>query len=98
MDERPQHRSAPANPARRRSLGGDLQRLADCFEEDGALGVVVVDASGLAPIEPQYGGEALHRAMGNLGDMIQGMIGDSCSAVRMRSTSSSATSTACAAT
>ncbi|HKA16631.1 MAG TPA: EAL domain-containing protein [Myxococcota bacterium] len=76
MDERPQHRSAPANPARRRSLGEDLQRLAECFEEDGALGVVLIDASGLAPIEPQYGGEALHRAMGNLGDMIQGMVGD----------------------
>jgi EAL domain-containing protein (putative c-di-GMP-specific phosphodiesterase class I) len=71
----PQHRS-PAPPARRRNLGEELARLAECFEDEGALGVVLVDASGLAPIEPQYGGEALHHAIGNLGDMIQGMVGD----------------------
>ena len=75
MDER-LHRSGSANSARRRGLGEDLGRLSECFEDQGALGVVLVDASGLAPIEPQYGGEALHHAMGNLGDMIQGMVGD----------------------
>jgi EAL domain-containing protein (putative c-di-GMP-specific phosphodiesterase class I) len=77
MDERPKHRSAPANSERRRSLGEDLQKIADSFAEEGALGVVLVDASGLAPIEPQYGGAALHHAMGNLGDMIQSMVGES---------------------
>jgi EAL domain-containing protein (putative c-di-GMP-specific phosphodiesterase class I) len=76
MDERPQHRSRSENAARRRSLGEDLQRISDCFDEDCALGVLLVDASGLAPIEPQYGGEALHHALGNLGDMIQGLVGD----------------------
>jgi EAL domain-containing protein (putative c-di-GMP-specific phosphodiesterase class I) len=76
MDERPRQRPESANGSRRRGLGEDLARLAECFEDEGALGVVLVDASGLAPIEPQYGGEALHHAMGNLGDMIQGMVGD----------------------
>ncbi len=76
MDERAQQRSKSADPRRRRSLGDDIRRIAECFEDEGALGVVLVDASGLAPIEPQYGGEALHHAMGNLGDMIQGIVGD----------------------
>src|SRR2546426_7277269 len=75
MDERLRG-SESANSARRRGLGEDLPRLAECFEDQGALGVVLVDASGLAPIEPQYGGEALHHAMGNLGDMIQAMVAD----------------------
>ncbi|MGH7337381.1 MAG: hypothetical protein ACREI7_07385, partial [Myxococcota bacterium] len=75
MGERP-HRSAGANSARRRGLGEDLARLAECFEDQGALGVVLVDASGLAPIEPHYGGDAMHHAMGNLGDMVQALVGD----------------------
>jgi EAL domain-containing protein (putative c-di-GMP-specific phosphodiesterase class I) len=75
MVERPQS-SGSANSARRRALGEDLPRLAECFEDEGALGVVLVDASGLAPIEPQYGGEALRHAIANLGDMIQSMVGD----------------------
>jgi hypothetical protein len=76
MDERPQHRSRSSQVARRRTLGEDLQRIAECFEDDCALGVLLIDASGLAPIEPHYGGDALHHAMGNLGDMIQAMVGD----------------------
>jgi EAL domain-containing protein (putative c-di-GMP-specific phosphodiesterase class I) len=76
MVERLQHRPASAAPARRPSLGEDLQRIAGCFADDGALAVVLVDASGLAPIEPQYGGAALRHALDNLGDMIQGMVGD----------------------
>jgi EAL domain-containing protein (putative c-di-GMP-specific phosphodiesterase class I) len=75
MDER-SHRSGSANSARRRGLGEDLARLAECFEDEGALGIVLVDASGLAPIEPQYGGGALHHALGNLGDMVQAMVAD----------------------
>ena len=62
--------------ARRRHLGEDIRRIAECFEEEGALAVLLIDASGLAPIEPHYGGDALHHAMGNLGDMVQGMVGD----------------------
>ena len=76
MDERAPHRSKPPTIVRRRSLGEDLRRLSDCFDEDGALGVVLVDASGLAPIEPQYGGEALHHALSNLGELIQGLVAD----------------------
>ena len=68
MDERSQHRSRSAHVARRRSLGEDLQRIGENFEEDGALGVLVVDASGLAPIEPQYGGDALHHLFERLGN------------------------------
>jgi hypothetical protein len=49
MDDRPQQRSRAAHAARRRTLGEDLQRISECFEEDCALGVLVVDASGLAP-------------------------------------------------
>ena len=76
MDERSQHRSRSAHVARRRSPRRGRQRIAEGFEEDGALGVLVVDASGLAPIEPQYGGDALHHALGNLGDMIQAIVAD----------------------
>src|SRR5688572_16344607 len=76
MAERPPHRFASANPERWRSLGEDLRRISEAFEEEGALGVVLVDASGLAPIEPQYGGAALHHAMGPLGDMIQNLVAD----------------------
>src|SRR5262245_2661793 len=75
MDERPQHRSASGTSARP-SLGEDLRRIAECFEEEGALAVLLVDAAGLSPIEPQYGGDALQHALGNLADMIQGMVGD----------------------
>jgi hypothetical protein len=41
------HRSGSGEFARRRGLGEDLARLAECFEDQGALGVVLVDASGL---------------------------------------------------
>jgi EAL domain-containing protein (putative c-di-GMP-specific phosphodiesterase class I) len=75
MDER-SLRSGSANSARRRGLGEDIVRLAESFEDEGALGVVLVDASGLAPIEPQYGGAALQHAIGDLCDMIQGLVAD----------------------
>jgi len=76
MDERPANRSETGTISRRRSLGEDLRRLSECFEEDGALGLVLIDASGLAPIEPQYGGEALHHVMSNLGELIQELVAD----------------------
>jgi EAL domain-containing protein (putative c-di-GMP-specific phosphodiesterase class I) len=75
MDER-SLRSGSASSARRRGLGEDIVRLAESFEDEGALGVVLVDASGLAPIEPQYGGAALQHAIGDLCDMIQGLVAD----------------------
>jgi EAL domain-containing protein (putative c-di-GMP-specific phosphodiesterase class I) len=74
MVVRPQQRSG--EPAHRRTLGEDIRRIAECFEEEGALAVLLVDASGLAPIEPHYGVDALHRAIGNLAEMVSGMVGD----------------------
>jgi EAL domain-containing protein (putative c-di-GMP-specific phosphodiesterase class I) len=74
MVARPQH--GRGEFARRRTLGEDIRRLGECFEEEGALAVLLVDASGLAPIEPQYGGDALHHALGNLGEMIQSMVSE----------------------
>ena len=75
MNERPPH-PASASPGRRSTLGEELRRISDAFDEEGALGVVLVDAAALAPIEKQYGGTALQRAMGTLGDMIQGFVAD----------------------
>jgi EAL domain-containing protein (putative c-di-GMP-specific phosphodiesterase class I) len=76
MAERPPHRPASAGSGRRSSLGEELRRISEAFDEEGALGVVLVDASGLAPIEPQYGGAALQHALGSLVDMIQGLVGE----------------------
>jgi EAL domain-containing protein (putative c-di-GMP-specific phosphodiesterase class I) len=76
MEERPPQRREPEAGTRLRDLGGDLPRIAECFEEEGALALLLVDASGLAPIEPQYGGAALRHAMGNLGDLIEELVGD----------------------
>ena len=50
--------------------------MAECFEEDGALGVVLIDARGLSPIEQQYGGAALDHAMSNLGELVSGLVSD----------------------
>src|SRR5688572_4957512 len=74
MTVRPQQRSG--EHARRRTLGEDIRRISECFEEEGALAVLLIDASGLAPIEPQYGGDALHHAIGNLAEMVSAMVGD----------------------
>ena len=74
MTVRPQKRAG--EHAHRRTLGDDIRRIAECFEGEGALAVILIDASGLAPIEPQYGGDALHHAIGNLADMVSAMVGD----------------------
>jgi EAL domain-containing protein (putative c-di-GMP-specific phosphodiesterase class I) len=74
MTVRPQQRSG--EHARRRTLGEDIRRISESFEEEGALAVLLIDASGLAPIEPLYGGDALHHAIGNLADMVSAMVGD----------------------
>src|SRR5512145_1613152 len=76
MAEGSPHRAASASSGRRSTLGEELRRISEAFDEEGALGVVLVDASGLAPIEPLYGGAALHRAMGTLGDMIHGLVAE----------------------
>jgi EAL domain-containing protein (putative c-di-GMP-specific phosphodiesterase class I) len=76
MGERLPHAIEDTPAPRLKNLGTDLPRVAETFEEEGALAIVLVDASGLASIEHQYGGNALHHALGNLGDLVHAIIGD----------------------
>jgi EAL domain-containing protein (putative c-di-GMP-specific phosphodiesterase class I) len=76
MSERPSNRPESGSARRLRSLGEHLPRLAEGFEEHGALGLVLVDASGFAPIEHHSGGEALHHAMSNLGELVTELVAD----------------------
>jgi len=57
------------------SFGEVLPRIAEHFTVEGALGVVVVDASRLAVIEQQYGAEAHQRSMADLIGLVQDLIG-----------------------
>jgi len=57
------------------SFGEALPRIADHFTLEGALGVVVVDASQLTAIERQYGVEAHQGAMADLVALVQELIG-----------------------
>jgi len=52
------------------TLGACLPRIASRFTRSGALGVVLVDAAALGPIEVAYGGEALRRVTGELGALV----------------------------
>jgi EAL domain-containing protein (putative c-di-GMP-specific phosphodiesterase class I) len=58
------------------ALGACLPRIASRFSGWGALGAVVVDASGLRPIESQYGGAALQRVTDDLGSLVADAAGD----------------------
>ncbi|MEM7409724.1 MAG: EAL domain-containing protein [Myxococcota bacterium] len=73
MDERPE--SGAERASRLRGLGEDLPRMAERFEDDGALAVLLVDAQSLSEIEPLYGGAALQEAMGNLANLVEELIG-----------------------
>ncbi len=57
-------------------LGEALGAITTQFTLEGALGVLLVDASRLAVIERQYGGEAQRTVMRNLGALIAESIGD----------------------
>jgi EAL domain-containing protein (putative c-di-GMP-specific phosphodiesterase class I) len=57
-------------------LGACLPRIASRFTRGGALGVVVVDAAALRPVEGQYGGDALRRVMDALGSFVADALGD----------------------
>src|SRR5688572_25638930 len=76
MAEGSWHRSPSAYAPRRSTVGEELFQITMALDEEVALGVVLVDATGLAPIEPQYGGTALQHAMSALGDMIQGLVAE----------------------
>ncbi len=58
------------------SFGEVLSRITDHFTLEGALGIVVVDASRLGVIERQYGAEAHCHAMSNLVELIRQLVGD----------------------
>jgi EAL domain-containing protein (putative c-di-GMP-specific phosphodiesterase class I) len=58
------------------ALGSCLGHVASRFAQGGALGVVVVDASALRPIEGQYGGEALRRVAEDLRCFVAEAAGD----------------------
>ena len=70
MREGPERAQSEAAGGRLGVLGACLPRIASRFARHGALGVVVVDAAALRPIEGQYGGEALRRVTEALGAFV----------------------------
>jgi len=58
------------------SLGALLPRIVQQFDDEGALGVLLVDASPLAEIERQYGARAYRQAFGALAALVEELIGD----------------------
>ncbi len=58
------------------SLGALLARIAEQFADDGALGVVLVDASPLAQIERRYGATAYRGALASLAALVEELVGD----------------------
>jgi EAL domain-containing protein (putative c-di-GMP-specific phosphodiesterase class I) len=63
-------------PPRLWGFGEALPRIKDHFTLEGALGVVVIDASRLGVIERQYGTEAHQRSIADLGALVHDLIGD----------------------
>jgi len=76
MREGPESARPEAAGGRLSVLGACLPRIASRFTHGGTLGVVVVDASSLRPVEAQYGGDALHRVMDALGSFVADALGD----------------------
>lgn len=70
MSESPEIHGAPP------SLGEQLPRIAQQFQDDGALGVLLVDASTLGSIEKRYGAKAYRRAIGALAALVTELLGD----------------------
>ena len=62
------HDRGPAAPPR--ALGECSARIAEQFREDGALGVVLVDASPLGDIERRYGADAYRTAQAALASLV----------------------------
>jgi EAL domain-containing protein (putative c-di-GMP-specific phosphodiesterase class I) len=58
------------------SLGVSLPRIGARFGASGALGVVVVDAAALRPIEASYGGDAYQRVTDALGAFVADAAGE----------------------
>ena len=57
-------------------FGEALADIALNFSQDGALGLIVVDASAMADIEASFGSEAHQKAMAELGAMMADLVGD----------------------
>jgi len=78
------HESELFHPGRGGSLAagrmpgfGEVQAdVALNFSQDGALGMILIDASALAEIEKSFGCEAHRRALGELGSITAELIGD----------------------
>jgi EAL domain-containing protein (putative c-di-GMP-specific phosphodiesterase class I) len=69
----------PDSPVVRRetpSLGAELSRIAQQFEEDGALGLLLVDAAPLAHIELRYGAAAYRGSLSALSALVEELIGE----------------------
>ncbi len=62
--------------AEMQNFGESLRGITTHFTVEGALGVLLVDASRIGVIERQYGGEAQRTVMRNLGALIAESIGD----------------------
>jgi len=65
-----------AGGSRLSGFGEALSRITAHFTLEGAIGILVIDASRLAVIERQYGGEAHRRSMEDLGALVQELIGE----------------------
>ena len=70
MPEAPEHSITP------QTVGAQMPRIAQQFQDDGALGVLVVDAGPLAEIEVGYGGAAYRRALANLATLVEELVGE----------------------
>jgi EAL domain-containing protein (putative c-di-GMP-specific phosphodiesterase class I) len=57
-------------------FGEELSTITAQFTVEGALGLLLIDASRLGLIERQYGGEAYRHAMDDLGGMVHDLLGD----------------------
>ena len=63
-------------PCRLPGLGEELPRMAEVFEDEGALGILLIDASGLSPIERESGSDAIQHALGNLAGLVKSILAD----------------------
>ncbi len=72
----PRERHPRRSPHARPTLGEALARISESLEDEGALGVLVVDASPLAGVERAFGGDAQRAVLEGLANLVQELIGD----------------------
>lgn len=79
MSEPPEIVEGGATRAQREpppSLGALLPRIVRQFDDEGALGVLLIDATPLADIERQYGAPAYRQSFGALATLVEELIGE----------------------